>query len=144
MSFKHCLLAASVAVMWGLNFLAIDFSLAQFPPFFLVALRFSLLAVPALFFVPKPDVKARWIIGYGLGFGLLQFLFLYWAMAAGMPAGLASLVLQASGPFTVLLGQYSMFFLEAYLFQGPVALLIRALQSPKVQQCVTGCRDVSS
>ena len=37
-----------------------------------------------------------------------------------------------------------MFFLEAYLFQGPVALLIHALQSPKVQQCVTGCHDVSS
>ena len=76
MSFKHCLLAASVAVMWGLNFLAIDLSLAQFPPFFLVALRFALLAVPALLFVPKPDVGLRWIIGYGLGFGLLQFLFL--------------------------------------------------------------------
>lgn len=104
MSFKHCLLATSVAVMWGLNFLAIDFSLAQFPPFFLVALRFSVLALPTLLFVPKPDVKFGWIVGYGLGFGLLQFLFLYWAMAAGMPAGLASLVLQASGPFTVLLG----------------------------------------
>lgn len=104
MSFKHCLLAASVAVMWGLNFLAIDFSLAQFPPFFLVALRFVVLALPALLFVPKPDVKFRWVLGYGLGFGLLQFLFLYWAMAAGMPVGLASLVLQASGPFTVLLG----------------------------------------
>ena len=104
MPFNHCLLAASVAVMWGLNFLAIDFSLEQFPPFFLVALRFAVLALPALLFVPKPDVKFRWIVGYGMGFGLLQFLFLYWAMAAGMPAGLASLVLQASGPFTVLLG----------------------------------------
>lgn len=104
MSFKHCLLAATVAVMWGLNFLAIDFSLEQFPPFVLVALRFAVLALPALFFVPRPDVKFRWIVGYGMGFGLLQFLFLYWAMAAGMPAGLASLVLQASGPFTVLLG----------------------------------------
>ena len=104
MSFKHCLLDASVAIMWGLNFLAIDLSLAQFPPFLLVAMRFALLAIPALLFVPKPDVRLRWIIGYGLGFGLLQFLFLYWAMDAGMPAGLASLVLQASGPFTVLLG----------------------------------------
>ncbi|MBU5890031.1 hypothetical protein JVV71_22230, partial [Vibrio cholerae O1] len=46
MSFKHCLLAASVAVMWGLNFLAIDLSLEQFPPFFLVAFRFALLAIP--------------------------------------------------------------------------------------------------
>ena len=104
MSFKHCLLAASVATMWGLNFLAIDLSLEQFPPFLLVALRFAMLAIPAVLFVPLPRVRIRWIIGYGLGFGLLQFLFLYWAMAIGMPAGLASLVLQASGPFTVLLG----------------------------------------
>ncbi len=104
MTARHCLLAASVAVMWGLNFLAIDLSLDQFPPFFLVALRFSLLAIPALLFVPMPRVRFRWILGYGLGFGILQFAFLYWAMAAGMPAGLASLVLQASGPFTVLLG----------------------------------------
>ena len=40
----------------------------------------------------------------GSRFGTLQFLFLYWAMATGMPTGLASLVLQASAPFTVLLG----------------------------------------
>ena len=104
MSFKHCLLAASVAAMWGLNFLAIDLSLELFPHFLIVALRFALLAVPAVLFVPLPRVRIRWIIGYGFGFGLLQFLFLYWAMATGMPAGLASLVLQASGPFTVLLG----------------------------------------
>ena len=104
MSVKHCLLAASVAVMWGLNFLAIDLSLEQFPPFFLVALRFALLAIPTLLFVPMPKVRFRWILGYGLGFGILQFAFLYWGMAAGMPAGLASLVLQASGPFTVFLG----------------------------------------
>jgi len=45
----------------------------------------------------------RWLVGYGLGFGTFQFLFLYWGMAAGMPVGLSSLVLQASAPFTVLL-----------------------------------------
>lgn len=101
---RHRLLAASVAVMWGLNFLAIHASLEQFPPFFLVALRFALIAVPTVFLVPRPDVAWRWLVGYGVGFGTLQFLFLYWGMAAGLPTGLASLVLQASAPFTVLLG----------------------------------------
>lgn len=124
MSFKHCLLAASVAVMWGLNFLAIDLSLDQFPPFFLVALRFGLLALPALLFVPKPDVKFRWIAGYGLGFGVLQFAFLYWAMATGMPTGLASLVLQASGPFTVLLG---MTFLRERVRASQMVFLLVAM-----------------
>ncbi|GAA1153887.1 EamA family transporter [Ornithinicoccus hortensis] len=104
MPVRHRLLAVSVALMWGVNFTAIHASLQHFPPFLLVALRFLLLAVPAVLFVPWPRVPVRWLVGYGIGFGTLQFLFLYWGMAAGMPVGLASLVLQASAPFTVLLG----------------------------------------
>lgn len=104
MPISHRLLAMSVAAMWGLNFLAIDASLQQFPPMLLVSLRFAVLAIPALLFVPRPQVPVRWLIGYGVGFGILQFAFLFWGMAIGMPAGLASLVLQASAPFTVLLG----------------------------------------
>ncbi|MGP9846147.1 EamA family transporter [Brachybacterium sp. 107] len=101
---SHAALACLVAIFWGLNFLAIHASLEQFPPLFLVALRFTLMALPALLFVPRPQVPLRWLVGYGLGFGTLQFLGLYSGMAAGFPTGLASLVLQASAPFTVLLG----------------------------------------
>lgn len=101
---RHRLLALFVAVLWGANFLAIDASLAQFPPLFLVVVRFTLLAVPTVLLVRPPRVPRRWVIGYGLGFGVAQFAFLYLAMELGMPPGLASLVLQASAPFTVLLG----------------------------------------
>lgn len=87
-----------------MNFLAIHASLEQFPPFFLIALRFGLLAIPTILFIPRPNVKLRWLVGYGLGFGTLQFVGLYLGMAAGFPTGLASLVLQMSAPFTVLLG----------------------------------------
>ncbi len=104
MPVRHRLLAVAVAVIWGVNFVAIHASLAQFPPFFLVALRFLLIAIPTIIFVPRPKVQLRWLIGYGLGFGVAQFVFLYWGMAAGMPTGLASLVLQISGPFTLVLG----------------------------------------
>lgn len=104
MPIRHRFLASVVAACWGFNFLAIDASLDQFPPFFLIALRFALLAVPTILLVPRPQVRARWLIGYGLGFGTFQFVGLYAGMAAGMPAGLASLVLQASAPFTVVLG----------------------------------------
>jgi O-acetylserine/cysteine efflux transporter len=97
------LLAGLVALVWGLNFPAIHLSLELFPPFFLVALRFVLLAVPTVLFVPRPGVPWRWVLGYGAGFGVLQFLFLYLAMTRGMPSGLASLVLQSSAPFTVVL-----------------------------------------
>lgn len=104
MPIRHVLLAIAVAALWGVNFIAIDLSLAAYPPLLLAALRFGLIAIPTLLFVRPPRVRRRWVIGYGLGFGVLQFGFLYWGMAAGMPAGLASLVLQSSAPFTVLLG----------------------------------------
>ncbi|MEI4272981.1 EamA family transporter [Klenkia sp. LSe6-5] len=103
MSTRDRLLACLVAVCWGLNFVAIHLALEQFPPFFLVALRFAVIAVPTVLLVPRPGVPWRWVLGYGVGFGILQFVFLYLAMAVGMPTGLASLVLQSSAPFTVLL-----------------------------------------
>lgn len=93
-----------VAVLWGCNFLAIHATLGHFPPLFAGALRFAVIAVPTILFVPWPGVKVRYLIGYGLGFGTGQFAFLFIAMDTGMPTGLASLVLQASAPFTVLLG----------------------------------------
>ncbi|WP_200959190.1 hypothetical protein [Nocardioides sp. Soil796] len=48
MPLNHRLLAVSVAVMWGLNFVAIHASLEHFPPMFLVALRFALMSMARL------------------------------------------------------------------------------------------------
>ena len=98
------LAAVAVAACWGVNFPATHVALEHFPPLFMVALRFALLAGPTLLLVPRPAVPVRWLVGYGLGFGILQFAFLYLGMRHGMPSGLASLVLQASAPFTVVLG----------------------------------------
>ena len=50
MSVKHRALAALVAAIWGVNFLAIHASLEAFPPFLLAALRWTTLAVPALLY----------------------------------------------------------------------------------------------
>jgi len=103
MSTRDRMLAALVAIVWGINFPATALALEHFPPLFLVALRYTLIAIPTLLLVPRPKVKWRWLLGVGLGIGVLQFTFLYLGMAAGMPSGLASLVLQASAPFTVII-----------------------------------------
>ncbi|SEI86904.1 EamA family transporter [Demequina mangrovi] len=104
MPLRHLALAVLVAVIWGVNFVAIRASLDVFPPLLLVALRFAIIAIPTVLLVPRPQVPLRWLLGYGLGFGTMQFLFLYLGMHAGFPTGLSSLVLQASAPFTVVLG----------------------------------------
>lgn len=103
MLLRDRILALVVAVAWGLNFPATAIALEHYPPFLLAALRFTLLAVPTLLFVPRPPIPFRWIVLVGATLGVLQFAFLYLGMAAGMPSGLASLVVQASAPFTVLL-----------------------------------------
>ncbi len=104
---RHSGLALLVAVLWGVNFVAIDLGLhpdgAQMPPLLFVAMRFALVVVPCIFFIRKPDVSWRAIIGVGLLMSAGQFGLLYLAMALGMPAGLASLVLQAQVLLTVLL-----------------------------------------
>ncbi|MBD0323912.1 MAG: EamA family transporter, partial [Aldersonia sp.] len=97
-------LALLVVLLWGLNFIAIHASLEVLPPFFLAALRFLVMAVPVVLFVPRPEVPLRWLLLYSLGFGVVQFAFLFTAMNVGMATGLASLVLQSSAPFTVVLG----------------------------------------
>ena len=104
MTSRDRLLAAFVAVLWGGNFIAIHVGLQHFQPLFLAAVRFAVIALPALLFVPRPQVPLRWLLAYGFGFGVVQFVFLFIAMDLGMPPGLASLVLQSSAPFTVLLG----------------------------------------
>lgn len=104
MTNRDRLLGLTVVLLWGLNFIAIRVGLDHFPPLFFAALRFAVIAVPVLFFVPRPQVPLRWLLLYGTGFGILQFAFLFTAMRTGMPTGSASLVLQSSAPFTVVLG----------------------------------------
>jgi O-acetylserine/cysteine efflux transporter len=131
------LLACLVAVCWGINFPATALALEHFPPLFMVALRFGLVAVPALLLVPRPPVALRWLIGVGVGIGILQFAFLYLGMAAGMPSGLASLVLQASAPFTVLIaGVWLREQLSARQFAG-VALAVLGLAVIAVHRAQT-------
>lgn len=101
-------LALIVAVLWGLNFPATAIALRHYPPLLMAAVRFTLLTIPTVLFIPRPRVRWRWLIGAGFGFGFVQFAFLYLGMATGMPAGLASLVLQASAPFTVLLAAFGL------------------------------------
>jgi O-acetylserine/cysteine efflux transporter len=104
MSVKDMLLALCVVVAWGVNFVVIKLGLQGMPPFLLAGLRFTLVAFPAIFFVRRPPIPLRWLMVYGMTISFGQFAFLFLAIKLGMPAGLASLVLQAQAFFTLLLG----------------------------------------
>ena len=103
MSTRDTALAVLVALIWGVNFVVIDEGLGDMPPLLFVALRFTVVLLPAVFLVPRPPVPWRTLALVGLTLSAGQFGFLYTSLALGMPAGLASLVLQAQVLFTVTL-----------------------------------------
>ncbi|MGD9959581.1 EamA family transporter [Nocardioides sp.] len=101
MNLRDSLLAATVATVWGFNFVVIDWGMRGVPPLLFVAIRFVVVLVPAVFLVARPQAPWRVIAAVGAFMSLGQFGFLYVSMAAGMPPGLAALVLQAQVLFTI-------------------------------------------
>ncbi|MFD9069696.1 EamA family transporter [Streptomyces lasiicapitis] len=97
---SHICLAVLVAAVWGVNFVVIEVGLGHFPPLLFSALRFLVAALPAVFFVGRPKVAWKWLLGVGLVLGVAKFGLLFIGMDAGMPAGLSSLVLQIQAVFT--------------------------------------------
>ena len=111
------LAALGVVVIWGLNFVAMKFSLREFTPFQLGTLRYLFAVLPLVFFIRKPALSWRWLVPAGLA-QLGQFGFLFVALDVGMTAALASVVLQTQVFFTTLLG---VLFLNERL-SGPLRL----------------------
>lgn len=99
----HLLLTLLVVIVWGVNFVVMKVGLRGFPPLFLCALRFSLVAMPAIFFVPRPQAPWRLVAAFGIIIFALQFGFIFSGVYLGMPPGLASLVVQTQVVFTLAL-----------------------------------------
>ncbi|MEZ5342078.1 MAG: EamA family transporter [Acidimicrobiales bacterium] len=103
MNRRDTALAALVVTIWGFNFLVIDWGMTGVPPLLFAAVRFTVVLLPAVFIVPKPDAPWRTILGVGTFMSLGQFGFLYSSIHAGMPPGIAALVLQAHVILTVVI-----------------------------------------
>ncbi len=98
----HLASALLIVAMWGLNFTVIRFGLDEFTPFAFATWRFVLGALPILF-VPKPAISWGTLAGIGGFMFTGQFVFLFFAMEAGLPPGLTSVLVQMQGPLTVVL-----------------------------------------
>ncbi|MFG0630938.1 EamA family transporter [Pseudomonas urmiensis] len=124
MPLKDLLIALVVIIVWGVNFVVIKVGLDGLPPMLLGALRFLLVAFPAVLLVKRPNLPWRWLIAYGATISLGQFAFLFQAMHSGMPPGLASLVLQSQAFFT--LGFAALFLGERLRPASLIGLLVAA------------------
>jgi len=93
-------LAVTVAVIWGLAFVASRIALDEFSPALMTALRFAIAAVPCLF-VPRPKVAWPVLISISFTLFLGQFLAQAYGIAHGVPVGLSSVIVQSQALFTI-------------------------------------------
>ncbi|MBW5825097.1 EamA family transporter [Yersinia kristensenii] len=106
MKLTDFLIALLITAIWGVNFSIIKLGLITADPLILAGIRFALCALPAVFFIKKPDTSWHYIIGYGLLFGIGLWGIVNLGIKAGVSAGIASLVLQFGAFFTMLLGAF--------------------------------------
>lgn len=95
-------LAVTVAVIWGLAFVASRIALDEFSPPLMTALRFCVAALPCLL-VPRPKVSWPILIAISFTLFLGQFLAQAYGIAHGVPVGLSSVIVQSQALFTIVL-----------------------------------------
>jgi O-acetylserine/cysteine efflux transporter len=106
MSLNHAFLAALVAVLWGFNFVVIKLGLDEIPQFLFSGLRFTLVAIPLVFFIPRPKTSWWLLAGFGFMQGFLSFACMFKGMNLGVTAGLSSIILQTQVFFALILSYY--------------------------------------
>jgi O-acetylserine/cysteine efflux transporter len=103
MRWQDVALGVLITIIWGVNFVVLKVALVEMPPLLLTATRFTLCCLPVLF-LPRPrGMTWRALIAVGLTSFLGQYIFLFVAMAQGMPAGLSSVTVQLQVFVTILL-----------------------------------------
>lgn len=95
--------AVLVAFIYGVSFVAIRAAVTDLPPLLVTGYRFFFAAVPLIFFIKRPAVPFLPLAAYGFMQGTVMFGLAFTAIAMGMPAGLASLIVQLQVFFTIAL-----------------------------------------
>lgn len=134
MSIKDSLIGLLIIAIWGFNFVVISWGVEHMPPLLMGVGRFMLVAIIGSLFVKKPNIPWQWLALYALLLCFGQFAFLFSAMSVGMPAGIASLVLQSQALFTIVIS--ALLLKEKIKFNQAIALFIAGLGL--VQIAVTG------
>src|SRR3954465_13495143 len=89
---RHAALATLVATIWGFNFVVIQWGMHDVPPLLFLAMRFTVVVLPAVFLVPRPRTSWQTVVALGIFMSLGQFGLLYTSMHLGMSPGIAALV----------------------------------------------------
>ncbi len=99
---SELLLAASVPLLWGIGFTFAKAGLNEFPPLFLMGLRFSLASLVLVWFVPIPRGQLKQIFWISFVGSTLQYGMTFTGLSM-LDASLAIIIIHLEVPFSVFL-----------------------------------------
>ena len=99
---SELILAASVPLLWGIGFTFAKAGLNEFPPLFLMGLRFSLASLVLVWFVPIPRSQLKQIFWISFVGSTLQYGMTFKGLSM-IDASLAIIIIHLEVPFSVLL-----------------------------------------
>jgi len=91
-----------IAVLWGLNYVAIKISVIHFPPIYASGLRFALVAAILIWFTKPPIGNFIPVFMISAVLGTLHFIFVFTGVT-GVDPSVASIILQLGTPFSALM-----------------------------------------
>lgn len=119
---RHILLTLLVILIWGLNFVVAKIGLATFPPLFMMAMRFFLVALLLVWFVPRPrGALFRRVMVLSLTLGSVHFSLMFTGLAK-VPASVAAIAVQLQVPFAALLA--AILFKDAFGWRRTLGLVL--------------------
>jgi len=98
----HLALFFGLMVIWSFSFVVAKWGVAELPPIFFVSLRFMLVALVLLPFVPRPRGQWRRILLVSFTLGCLHFACMFTGLRF-VPASTVVLIIQLQVPFAALL-----------------------------------------
>ena len=102
MKHSELLLAASVPLIWGIGFTLAKAGMNEFPPLFLMGLRFSLASLVLVWFVTFPQGQLKQIFWISFIGSTLQYGLTFTGLSM-IDASLAIIIIHLEVPFAVLL-----------------------------------------
>jgi O-acetylserine/cysteine efflux transporter len=102
----HILLFVCVMTAWGLNFAVAKTGLLTFPPIWMVTLRFVMVALMLIWFVPRPHGHWRQIAVVSMVLGVLHFCLMFVGLRT-LDAATAAIAIQLQVPMAALLAAFT-------------------------------------
>lgn len=100
---SHIPIAVGTALLWGFGFVTSKYGADHMPPLFFLALRFALMALMLVWFVPLPAGRWRAVSLFALTMGVGHFGLFYIALNIGVEASTAAIIWITQVPLSALL-----------------------------------------